>query len=483
MGAYLQRSRHGTIFYFRRKLPTDLRPRLNVPQLFVSLGTADRSVAMVLARRAATRCDELFQHLRAMATKTEHDALMQIIREWQRTFPLREEIWRLRDEAQEAEYQRRRAVRDIDRLKDEHAEQMVRVARAAGPAAATALPANTIKISEAIRQFMARKDMKAKSRMRFRSTLPHFEKFVGGETWIHEVTQARVADYAEAVKAVTKSADMTKKIYITTAVTMLQWHKNSKGRPVDPAITARSLIPKRTAPAAMDRDAFTVEQLGVLFQHAAAFYKTEPHWFWAVVVPAFLGCRIQELAQADLRGDFKTDKDTGRLYLEVNETVGPGGHRKSVKKASSWRAVPVHHELVRLGFADYIEREKKAKARTLFERYWAPLKLDDGTHDFAHSITKRGSRVIARLKASGELPHGKTTAFHSLRHTLVSHLAAKGVPSDMRSAIVGHAEGGMGAVYSKLRYQIAPKVPVIEDNLSEYVEQLRAALNAAGHVV
>ncbi len=53
MGAYLQRSRHGAIFYFRRKLPIDLRDRVDMPQLFLSLGTADRPIAMLLAHRAA----------------------------------------------------------------------------------------------------------------------------------------------------------------------------------------------------------------------------------------------------------------------------------------------------------------------------------------------------------------------------------------------------------------------------------------------
>jgi len=38
MGAYLQRSRHGTIYYFRRKVPLDLRQQLRAPQFELSLG-------------------------------------------------------------------------------------------------------------------------------------------------------------------------------------------------------------------------------------------------------------------------------------------------------------------------------------------------------------------------------------------------------------------------------------------------------------
>ncbi len=69
MGAYLQRSRHGTIYYFRRQVPLDLRPRLGAPQLYLSLVTADRPTALFLARRAATLSDELFLNFRTMTKK------------------------------------------------------------------------------------------------------------------------------------------------------------------------------------------------------------------------------------------------------------------------------------------------------------------------------------------------------------------------------------------------------------------------------
>ena len=218
----------------------------------------------------------------------------------------------------------------------------------------------------------------------------------------------------------------------------------------------------------------------MIFKHAALSYKAEPHWFWAVVAPAFLRCRIEELAQADVKGDFKQDKATGRWYLDINEVVGPGGHKKSVKKESGWRAVPLHRELVRRGFLDYLEKQKKAGARTLFERAWEPLKQDEpGMFNFSHSITKRGSRTMARLVKGGDLPKGRATFFHSLRHTFISVLAAKGVPVEMRCAITGHKPEGGGVnagVYSKLRAQVEPKLTAIDKNLDEYVELLRIAL-------
>ena len=57
-----------------------------------------------------------------------------------------------------------------------------------------------MKLSKAIQVFLGRKDMKPRSRKRFSSVLPHFEKFIGAETWLHEVTQARVSDYADGAR-------------------------------------------------------------------------------------------------------------------------------------------------------------------------------------------------------------------------------------------------------------------------------------------
>lgn len=64
---FLQKSRHKTVFYFRRKVPHDLRTRLKIPQIHRSLGTSDRKQAVVMARRLAAWSDQLFALTRSMS--------------------------------------------------------------------------------------------------------------------------------------------------------------------------------------------------------------------------------------------------------------------------------------------------------------------------------------------------------------------------------------------------------------------------------
>ncbi len=56
-GHFLVRSRHGTQFYFRRRVPDDLQALIGKHVLCKSLGTADRRSAMIRARLLASRTD------------------------------------------------------------------------------------------------------------------------------------------------------------------------------------------------------------------------------------------------------------------------------------------------------------------------------------------------------------------------------------------------------------------------------------------
>lgn len=489
MGAFLQRSRHGTIFYFRRKVPVELRDRVRAPQFYLSLGTADRSIALVLARRAATLSDELFHAVKTMPKKKLQADLMQLIELTKATAPLKEEIEQLRNKLADKGYEHKKALRHagqrVQAIKDEHLRQLASVAGAAPKATSSTTERSKFTVAEAIKKYLT-KPMKPTSRARLTPALAHFEKFASATARLETCNQARYAEYSDAVNATVGWAVGTKKLYITAAGTMLRWH-TKRGEPIGP-ITAGTLVLARTTPASWDREAFTLDQLEVVFREAAESFVTEPHWFWAVVAPAFLGCRIEEWAQADVKSDFKKDKATGRWYLDINETVGLGGHKKSVKKESGWRVVPLHPELIRVGLLDYLEKEKRAGARTLFEREWEPLaqKNAPGSFKFSHSMIKRGSRALIRLDKQHKLVKGKTSFFHSLRHSFISQLAVKGVSIEMRCAISGHKPEGGGinsTTYTKLRAQVEPKLAAIDDNLGEFVDRLRSAMKAAGEAV
>lgn len=66
---YLKPSRHGTVCYFRRRVPDDLRAILGRPYLVKSLCTGQRRDAIIRARTLAAQTDTFFIALRNMPPK------------------------------------------------------------------------------------------------------------------------------------------------------------------------------------------------------------------------------------------------------------------------------------------------------------------------------------------------------------------------------------------------------------------------------
>ena len=120
-------------------------------------------------------------------------------------------------------------------------------------------------------------------------------------------------------------------------------------------------MPKRDTPESDDRDAYTPELIQLVFNNAARYWRSNPRKFWASIAPAFLGCRIEELSQVNLKTDFVKD-DVANIWCFIFD-VRPdadGVTRKSLKKLASWRRVPIHEFLVRHGFTKFLVQQRKA---------------------------------------------------------------------------------------------------------------------------
>ncbi|WP_369679480.1 DUF6538 domain-containing protein, partial [Burkholderia ubonensis] len=63
---FLQRSRHDSVFYFRRRVPADLFDSIRKRQIYRSLDTTDRREAIIRARALAAQTDRFFASIRAM---------------------------------------------------------------------------------------------------------------------------------------------------------------------------------------------------------------------------------------------------------------------------------------------------------------------------------------------------------------------------------------------------------------------------------
>lgn len=171
------------------------------------------------------------------------------------------------------------------------------------------------------------------------------------------------------------------------------------------------------------------------------------------------GCRLEELAQLHVPTDLK-QHTSGIWYLDLNERPDPDGViRKSLKKLSSWRVVPIHPLLVELGFVEFLQATARSDTGRPFSSHWAPhgeltpegaaLRADV---KWSHKISKWGGLRLRELRAAGAVAADNATYFHSMRHTFITTLAKAGVPEALRAALTGHDNGGInGQIYTKFK--------------------------------
>jgi integrase len=151
--------------------------------------------------------------------------------------------------------------------------------------------------------------------------------------------------------------------------------------------------------------------------------------YWVPLIAAYTGARPSELCQ--LWTDDISEA-AGGLIVEFRENAARGQRLKGGKV--SWRAVPVHPELVRLGLREYWQAMQAKGSGPLF-----PAVPKDGENGAAGQFGQWFGE-FKRAQGFGSV----TKTLHSFRHTVETELGFAGVSSTLVDAITGHAGQGIG---------------------------------------
>jgi hypothetical protein len=432
---FLQRSRHGSVFYFRRRVPDDLRILTSQAQIFRSLHTTNRREAIVRARALATGSDRLFTQLRDMAKKEKlHRTDLKL------SFELAE-LGTVEVEAEPHESEALNSA--LATLVDAAAK-----AKASGDARAVAQAGRESQIGrenqgkavpclgDAIEAYIASPHLKPTSARRFAPVLRGFKAFFGSDAKLSAITQSRFAEYAEMITANGRAADKTKTLYISTAGSFHTW---CRSRYDDlPIIATKTLKPRRTTPESEDRAAFSLAELGILVDAVKPMRDSEPHKFWITALSAFTGARLEELAQLDIHKAIDQTEDGRYWYIDITEAGGG-----SLKTKASVRKVPLHPALIAAGFPTYVEKLRLAGETRLFPAWKPRVDRAHGGKKYGHKATRWGGNQLASLRLEGKITRSKLTYFQSMRHALINHMKQAMVEETLRCAIVGHETGGI----------------------------------------
>jgi integrase len=151
--------------------------------------------------------------------------------------------------------------------------------------------------------------------------------------------------------------------------------------------------------------------------------------YWLPLLAIFSGARLNELAPM-CADDVKLDAASGVRFITVIEDEQAG---RSVKTDSSVRAVPIHPELVRIGFLDFVDhvRQSGGPSARLFPKLIAGPK-----GGFGEAFSKWFGRYKRDLGVANP-----NSVFHSFRHGFKDALRAAGVNEDVNDALTGHSGG------------------------------------------
>ncbi len=258
----------------------------------------------------------------------------------------------------------------------------------------------------------------------------YHQKFI---QWVHKrkgrknvpirlIDRNDMADYIEDLLAEKLEPSTIQQKYFAAITGLFKLARSTGDIPFGYLPTeGHSIFPKRAKRKAEKNSykPFTDADLKVIFDPENYLKMEKPCDFWLPLIALFTGGRISELCQLattdiQLHGDI--------WAISINDEDG-----KNLKNAAAERLIPIHPQLIALGFLDYVEDAKQYGSR-LF-----PYLNADRFNGFSKTPSDRWGRYLDRISITDP-----QKVFHSFRSTSNNCLKSNGVSEESRCQFIGH---------------------------------------------
>lgn len=226
----------------------------------------------------------------------------------------------------------------------------------------------------------------------------------------------------------------TQEKYIRSIGSFLKWLKRNDYSEIDLDAPLKNVKFSKTR-SNEQRNSYTKSDLKKMFnsdQYIQGGHKQQSH-FWVPLIGLYTGARLNEICQLQVK-DVYLDRETKRWVFDINEDK-KSDPNKSLKKPFHARLVPVHKKLIELGFIDYLDSQKKQK------RLFSDLPFVSSNNKYGDKLQRWFNRTYLKNCQITTT----NTSFHSLRHTVITHLVNdKGI--DPNRIAVGFGQTPVGGV-------------------------------------
>jgi integrase len=208
-----------------------------------------------------------------------------------------------------------------------------------------------------------------------------------------------------------------------------------------------------------DRGPFDTDELKAIFGTPIFTQGERPEGgqgeaaFWLPLLALFTGARLGELAGLKV-SDVAHEELAGTRCIYIVSNVKAGSR---IKTKQSARVVPIHTQLITVGFVRFVAAEEKRRG----DEAWLFPQVAPGTTGAA-AYSKWFGRYVG---AHGVTDEGKV--FHSFRHNFTDALRLAAVSEDLSHALVGHSRGGVHARYgakemaARYRHRLAEAIAAV----------------------
>ncbi|HCG6868926.1 TPA: site-specific integrase [Vibrio parahaemolyticus] len=178
---------------------------------------------------------------------------------------------------------------------------------------------------------------------------------------------------------------------------------------------------KKTRKDSEAKCAYTDTDLEKIFSAIISTKHKHPYYFWLPLLAYFTGARLNELCQLYKADIYKVE---GIWVIQIDDRF----EGQKLKNLTSRRIVPIHDQLLNLGFIEYVRAVHH-------ERIFPELK------ESRDGFGTAASKWFGRFKST--LGFGRGHDFHSFRHTVATQFKRQSISHIVAGELLGHAQNSI----------------------------------------
>lgn len=171
--------------------------------------------------------------------------------------------------------------------------------------------------------------------------------------------------------------------------------------------------------------------------------------YWLPLLLYYSHAALNEIAGLKL-DEVSLDTPIPFVTVQNNNLRGTDDELRGEKRAARGRDIPLHREIMRLGFRAYVEAMRKEGHAALFPELWINSCKNGGSQFRERAWMPLMTWAGQRMKLPTGL-NGKGVDLHSIRKTGSGFYAVENVPDTVRADIMGHARTGTNGLHYSFR--------------------------------